>query len=54
MREKYLVVAMLYASDRNRYTKLIDNIENAWTFGQDKYPKTITTTYNLLTDYHVS
>jgi GTPase Era involved in 16S rRNA processing len=37
--EKYLAVAFLLGSDRNQYGKLIENLENDFTQGQDIYPR---------------
>ncbi len=44
----HLACAFLLGSDRNRYGKLIEDLENDYSQGQDRYPKTITAAYNLL------
>ncbi len=46
-REAYLACAFLLGADRNQYGKLIKEIENNYIQGQDGYPKTVTTAYNL-------
>eukprot|EP00978_Attheya_sp_CCMP212_P017673 scaffold47346_cov63-Attheya_sp.AAC.1 len=38
----YLAVAFLLNSDRNRYGKLIEDLENSYLHGKDSYPKTVT------------
>jgi hypothetical protein len=47
--EQYLAMAFLLGCDRNRYGKLIENLENDFT--QDCYLKTVTSTYSLLTNW---
>jgi hypothetical protein len=47
-KEQYLAVAFLLSSDRNRYGKLIEDLENDYTQGGCKYPVTMTESYNLL------
>jgi hypothetical protein len=49
--DKYLAVAFLLGSDQNRYRKLIKNLENDYTQGQNCCPKTLTTAYSLLTNW---
>jgi hypothetical protein len=43
--EEYLAIAFLMGADRNRYGKLIEDLENAFTQGQDNYPRTVTGAY---------
>jgi hypothetical protein len=39
-------------ADRNMYGKLIEDLENAFTQGQDKnYPRTVTGAYAMLTTW---
>jgi hypothetical protein len=49
--QQYLAVAFLLGSDRNRYGKLLEDLENDYTQGQDNYPKTVTAAYSLLTNW---
>jgi hypothetical protein len=51
LQEQYLTVAFLLRSDQNQYGKLIENLEKDYTQGQDKYPKTVTAAYGLLTNW---
>jgi len=44
-------VAFLVRADRDRYGKLIKEIENDFLKGHDNYPKTPTEAYNLLVNY---
>jgi hypothetical protein len=46
--EEYLACAFLLASDRKRYGKLIEDLENDHIQKNDKYPKTLVEAYNLL------
>ena len=47
-KDRYYAVAFLLGSDRNRYGKLIEDLENAMVQGEDKYPKTLNDAYTLL------
>eukprot|EP00978_Attheya_sp_CCMP212_P037163 scaffold173586_cov64-Attheya_sp.AAC.1 len=47
----YLAVALLLNSDKNRYGKLIEDLENNYLHGKDNYPKTVTSAYNILTNW---
>jgi hypothetical protein len=50
--EEYLAMAFLMGADRNRYGKLIEDLENAFTQGQDNYPRTVTGAYaSMLTTW---
>ena len=44
----YLAIAFLLNSDRNKYGKLIEDLENSYLHGEDKYPKTVTSAYNIM------
>ena len=50
-KQEYLAVAFLLAADRNRYGILIQDLENEFTQGVDKYPKTLTDAYYLLLNW---
>lgn len=47
-KEAYLAAAFILGSDRNRYGKMLEDMENDFTTGIDKYPKTLVNAYNLL------
>ena len=47
-REQYLACAFLLGSDRKRYGKILENLENEFTQKTDKWPKTSTDAYSLL------
>ncbi len=47
-KEQYLACAFLMGSDRHRYGKLIEDLENDFTQRRDNYPKTLVDAYNLL------
>jgi hypothetical protein len=49
--KEYLAMAFLMEADRNRYGKLIEDLENAFTQGQDNYPRTVTGAYAMLTTW---
>ena len=49
--DRYLAVAFLLGSDRSRYGKLIENLENEFLQGRNNYPKTVTSAYNLLINW---
>ena len=51
-REEYLAIMLLFKSDPKRYANLVADIENQHTWGQDGYPITLSTAYNMLTNYH--
>jgi hypothetical protein len=42
---------ILVRVDRDRYGKLLEEIENDFLKGHDNYPKTPTKAYNLLVNY---
>jgi hypothetical protein len=46
-REEFLYCAFLLGSDRKRYGKLIENLENDCVLDIDMYPKTLVATDNL-------
>ena len=46
-REQYLACTFLLGSDRRRYGKLLENLENEFTQKTDKWLKTITDAYSL-------
>jgi hypothetical protein len=48
--EVYLAAAFILGSDRNRYGKLLEDLENDYTQGQGNFPKTVTAAYSRLTN----
>jgi hypothetical protein len=46
--DEYLATAFLLSSDRKGFGKLIEDLENDFIRGVDKYPKTLVAAYNLL------
>ena len=49
--EWYLALAFLMGSDRSRFWRLFEKLENAFTAGHDNYPKTLTDSYNMLLEW---
>jgi hypothetical protein len=48
---RYLAVAFLLGADRNRYGKMVEDLENDFLQGQNNYPRTLTAAYHLLTNW---
>jgi hypothetical protein len=53
-KQVYLAVAFLSGSDRNIYGRMLDDLENAYLYGRDEYPRTLTAAYNLLVHWRNS
>lgn len=49
--ERSTAVAFMLGCDRTRYGRLIEDLENDYLQGENKYPKTISEAYNLLTNW---
>jgi hypothetical protein len=49
--ERYFAVAFLLGSDRVRFGKLIEDLENSHLQGQNNYPKTVQDAYTLLVNW---
>jgi hypothetical protein len=49
--EQYLAVAFLFGAHQNRFSRLVENLENYHVQGQDNYARTVTGAYNLLTNW---
>jgi hypothetical protein len=47
-RERVLACAFLVGSDRTRYGKLLEDLENSYTQGSNNYPATLQSAYSLL------
>jgi hypothetical protein len=50
-KEKYLACAFVMGADKTRYGRLMEDLENSFTQGSDKYPKTMGEAYNLLVNW---
>ena len=48
---RYLAVALMLGSDKARFGRLLENLENDYLQGQNNYPTSITAAYNLLTNW---
>jgi hypothetical protein len=51
IQERYHAMAFLLGADRNRFGKLIEDLENEFLRGHDDFPKTLTSAYHLLTNW---
>ena len=47
----YLALAFLMGSDRSRFGRLLEKLENDFTAGNDNYPKALTDAYNMLLEW---
>jgi hypothetical protein len=50
-REKFLAMSFLYAVDKFRYGKILDELENDFTKGVDHYTDTITKSYTMVVNF---
>ena len=48
---RYLAMTFTLNSDRTKYGTLIEDLENSYLHGEDRFPKTMTNAYNLLTNW---
>ena len=48
---RYLAMTFILNSDRNKYGKMLEDLENGYLHGVDNFPKTMTSAYNLLTNW---
>jgi hypothetical protein len=53
-KQVYLAVTFLSGSDRNRYGKMLEDLENSHLQGRDKSPRTLTAAYNLMVHWRNS
>jgi hypothetical protein len=53
-KQVYLAVAFLSGSDRNRYGKMLEDLENSYLQGRDECPRTMTAAYNLMVHWRNS
>ena len=47
-KERYIRYVFVYSADRTRYGRLIEDLENSYTQGDNKYPKMLMRAFNLL------
>jgi hypothetical protein len=50
-RSKFLAMSYLLMVDKQRYGKLLDELENDFTKGTDNYPDSVTNAYNLVVNH---
>jgi hypothetical protein len=50
-KDKYLACAFILGADKTRYGCLMEDLENSFTQGIDKFPKTMVDAYNLLVNW---
>jgi hypothetical protein len=50
-KEKYLACAFILGADKTRYGRLLEDLENSFTQGSDKFPKNMTDAYNVLVNW---
>ena len=48
---RYLAMTFILNCDRNKYGKMLEDLENGYLHGVDNFPKTMTSAYNLLTNW---
>jgi hypothetical protein len=49
--ELYQATMLLHQSDRCRYGKLLEELKNDFTKGNDDYPLTLVNAYHLISEY---
>ena len=47
----YLACAFLCQSDRKRYGRLLEELENDYTKGNSNYPTNLVTAYRMISEY---
>jgi hypothetical protein len=50
-KEKYLACAFILGADKTRYGRLLEDLENSFTQGSDKFPKNMMNAYNVLVNW---
>jgi len=51
VKDQYLAIAFVTGADRTRFGRLIEKLQNDYLQGYDGYPKTLSTAYQLLTNW---
>jgi hypothetical protein len=54
VQQRYIALAFLMQANQQKYGKLLKDLANTFTMGNDKYPADMTGAYNLLVNYKVS
>ena len=50
-KDMYLACAFLCQSDRKRYSRLLEELENDFTKGNSNYPTDLVTAYRMIIEY---
>ena len=50
-KDMYLACAFLFQSDRKRYGRLLEEIEDDYTNGNSNYPTDLVTAYRIISEY---
>ena len=50
-KDMYLACAFLCQSDRKRYERLLEELDNDYTKGNSNYPTDIVTAYRMISEY---
>ena len=50
-KDQYLASLFIFGTDRSRYGRLLDKLQNEYLQGYDGYPKTIQAAYNLVSNW---
>jgi hypothetical protein len=50
-KNKYLACTFILGADKTRYGRMMEDLENSFTQGVDKFPKNMTDAYNLLVNW---
>ena len=50
-KDMYLACALLCQSDRKRYGRLLEELENDYTKGKSNYPINLVTAYRTISEY---
>ena len=51
VREEYLACLFILNSDKQRYGKMLEDIENSYTMQHDNYPKPVHSAYIMMTNF---
>eukprot|EP00543_Licmophora_paradoxa_P002396 CAMPEP_0202453532 /NCGR_PEP_ID=MMETSP1360-20130828/11488_1 /ASSEMBLY_ACC=CAM_ASM_000848 /TAXON_ID=515479 /ORGANISM="Licmophora paradoxa, Strain CCMP2313" /LENGTH=411 /DNA_ID=CAMNT_0049072657 /DNA_START=111 /DNA_END=1343 /DNA_ORIENTATION=+ len=49
--EQFHAILLIRHADKNRFGQLIAYLENSFTMGEDRYPRTVTKAYEILVNY---
>jgi len=49
--EQFHAILLIRHADKNRFGELIAYLENSFTMGEDRYPRTVTKAYEILVNY---